>query len=1316
MIQPLSAPVNLFDPALVLTRYPSPLALAYGGLAECATPHARLFALRDIIEVSLKFCAIVMLKDYLRNGARALAVDSALAVDLRRPQLGVWNHLWRETARAAQKMRAQSFAPPLVNFYFETNGATRKRSYDLIDKLIKFRNKTLAHGARPRDEEAERDFQATQPLIENLLAELAFFSDYQLLHLNEKNECEILTGCLSEKVAPPANLALEKGRLYLRRGANALSLDPFLLRERCEQTTANGELCPHTKIFFFNGGDRRPEFLDYTMNHTKRVERVADSLYAIFSAAKNNLSVELEASGRAASFDLMREMTRLFVGREAEEEKILQFISRERRGCIRIIGDPGIGKSALLSRIALDLTEDAAEERSPRIADLCRELRQTGLAAAFHFCTGRRKSTTEVSQILASLIEQLVKQYGAAINLPTARTLDALLDVARLAHKDFDAKALIVIDAVDEALAGRAPPEQQAMRAELPLDVELPEGVFVLVSSRRGVLDDAPLAPAQTLMLEGLSIDDMRQILRAANVEFALTEQHLNAVRRVSESNPLYIRLLVSDLQRGEVTLEEIEKLPPSLIGYFEDFIRRFSIDTQWTMLRDCLLLFAVARGHLSTKRICAMTDFAWADVLEIVEYKMQPILISSDAAQGEVKYQLFHEKFREFVLDLFAEKLPANISTRLNKHFVAAVPPELRATGEIAAPRHLQTARARILDYCRKWRQLPDDEYPLKHLPFHLAEAGAVDELASLLLRSEFLETKNRFLGETFSAAEDVRLLADAFLKTKRDAEIVELAADEHAYRRDGVIAALALAAPDERERIEKIVRALLETREKHSSVMRRAQAALAGYVAQSASVQLEIINARRAAIEISYRLELIEELTHAARDDSETVRTLLVPYIYRFWKKRRAEGWQLLRRLSLNLQNRFRLPNPAMIEVYGGACLTILIYHFHEPDTIAELRAQWTRNVRKILHLPENAGRLRAFLLRTALRAIIFLLTNMLRLLLSRQPTFQPINLREMAVSYKRPGREQRLGLAALKCLADPHGDLNEHLAPLFDHTTPYGLYLMMIYERVFVFHGARDPERTMRTLYELHQKGCSWFRQSALYAAFHTLKRAARVEDEWLAWYAQMTRETIGAMNATFTTGNFTYELIPHIAWAEFVFDKHRPTGRAQFIPEFYRAAKQARDVDYARRALEACAILSLAYERHELALDAANVALRESDARFQHLIINALAQIRFNNGEAADRFLEREGEAELARQISTVASNLKANDIMVWVDDFMNDAMIESDEFRAEIVGAFERAGYARNLSELLQQILKWVINFSVGEELLPIKLHPSEDKR
>jgi hypothetical protein len=186
--------------------------------------------------------------------------------------------------------------------------------------------------------------------------------------------------------------------------------------------------------------------------------------------------------------------------------------------------------------------------------------------------------------------------------------------------------------------------------------------------------------------------------------------------------------------------------------------------------------------------------------------------------------------------------------------------------------------------------------------------------------------------------------------------------------------------------------------------------------------------------------------------------------------------------------------------------------------------------------------------------------------------------------------------------------------------------------------------------------------------------------------------MTRETIGTTGATFQTPRATYELVPHIAWAEIVFEKHRPHGGAQFIPEFYLEAKKSRNSDYARRVIQACVILSLAYRRHALALDGLRVAVHESDPMLRAAVVEALCNIRFHAEEAVDRFLQAERAKELAESVSGISPTLTSNDLCGWIDDYMNHLMIHSDDFRSEIVGAFRRAGNAHNLDDLLRQVL------------------------
>lgn len=1313
-----------FDAALVLERYPTPVARAYGALADCPTALERLLALRDLFEVSLKFCAVVMLKDYLRLELAAPPVNSVVAYNLTRPQLGTWNHVLREAARSCQPQRERLFVPELVDFYFDASGSPRRRGHDLVEKLIKFRNRTIAHRARPHAAEAQQAFEETLPLVEDFLADLSFLADYPLIASFGAGRSELLAGrepraaaapFLSATVASPA----EPG-LYLAREGDLLPLAPFLLCEECGGGDGAGGAkaggAEAVRVFFYNGGDRRPEFLDYSTNLARVVTGAAAALREIVSGCRKGLDFEIETGPHLVSSEIMREKVLSFVGRTSEEEAVLRFVASEERGYVTVVGDPGIGKSALLSRVVLDLTEEGeAEERSQEIRDLCAELRQVGLAVAFHVCTGRSKRTTDVPQILSSLTDQLIQEYGPGSSAPAKRSLETLLDVARAARTHYRTKALLVIDGVDEALAaaGATPQEHELILRSLPLEERLPDGVFVLASARRGVLDEPP-PPSRRLSLTGLSRNDVREMLgEAEGIAARVEESHVDAVRRVSESNPLYVRMLVNDFKLGNLTLDRLDRLPRGLEGYFEDFVSRLSVDARWPVLRDCLLLLASARGHLSAKQVAAMSGTEWAAVVDALEGRLQPVLVADPLSAGEARYQLFHEKFREFVLGLFAGKLPAEVYARLDKHFVREAPTALRGEGEVAAPAHLERARGCLLDHCRRWREAADDTYPLKYLPQHLNEAGAFAELESLLLSTDFLEVKVRRLEDPFLAAEDVQHLALWLLESGRDGDVVDLAVTERPYRRDGVAAALRLAGPRRVAQVRGIVRELLARYSTRPSPLAQAAERFVTRLPFKRRLPAPIINARRVAVEIAYRLGLEDELEQAARDSSATVRTLLVPYLHRLWEKNPEAGWRMLDRLSARIVHTWGLPDGQMIEVYGGTCMAILIYHSHEPDVRGRLRAHWNSSVRRVLHLPEGAGQRRTFLVRALLRTSIFALTKMLRLLMAAQPAFQPINLREMAASYARPGEEQRRGLFVLSHLEHPERGFEPVVELLLDKKVPFGVYLMMVLERTLVFHGARDPAGMLEALLRVHRDGCRWFRQSGLYVAFHTLNMAEQAEDEWLEIYARMTRETVSASRATFSTQRRRYDLLPHMAWPEMVFDKHRPQGRALFIPEFYAQAKARGNRRYMRRVIGACGILSLAYGRHALALDALRPALSERDPKLRRAVVEVLANIRFQDEEAVERFLEREDAGEVRRLLVRRAPALKSNDLFGWIDEYMNVAMIRSDEFRAEIVGAFKRAGHARSLSELLEQILKWVINVSLSEELVPLEAPRAE---
>ena len=149
-----------FNANVVLSKYPLPIARTYQSkLQESQTDLHRLYGLMDVFEVSLKYCAIIAIQEYVRLGVRSPAVDEEVALHFRRPHLGNWNAFLREILRSFRGLRQQLFMPALVDLYFDPRGRPDRRQ-EGINRLINLRNRD-AHGALPLTKAPHRSSRTT---------------------------------------------------------------------------------------------------------------------------------------------------------------------------------------------------------------------------------------------------------------------------------------------------------------------------------------------------------------------------------------------------------------------------------------------------------------------------------------------------------------------------------------------------------------------------------------------------------------------------------------------------------------------------------------------------------------------------------------------------------------------------------------------------------------------------------------------------------------------------------------------------------------------------------------------------------------------------------------------------------------------------------------------------------------------------------------------------------------------------------------------------------------------------------------------------
>jgi hypothetical protein len=261
------------------------------------------------------------------------------------------------------------------------------------------------------------------------------------------------------------------------------------------------------------------------------------------------------------------------------------------------------------------------------------------------------------------------------------------------------------------------------------------------------------------------------------------------------------------------------------------------------------------------------------------------------------------------------------------------------------------------------------------------------------------------------------------------------------------------------------------------------------------------------------------------------------------------------------------------------------------------------------------------------------------------------------------------------------------------------PFDVFLMAVAERTLVAVGAHDPEAMLRFLRELQRDGCAWFRPSALYVAFHLMRRAGTPSADALAAYGDLTRETVTSTRALLETDCGRYSLSPHIAWAELVLAPHGAPMLAGFLADAMRSG----DAGYVRRVLGACDIMCLAYRAPGSAVASLRAALGDGvPAEVREPLVDTLTNLRFYQEEAVDRFIAETGDPDLGRAVLARAPTIRAVDFPTWIDDFMNHQMLASADFRMELVDIFRRVADARDVTDVLKMVLAWGTRLIAGE--------------
>ena len=342
----------------------------------------------------------------------------------------------------------------------------------------------------------------------------------------------------------------------------------------------------------------------------------------------------------------IEEKTHGFIGRQWVFDEVDRFMNENPRGYCFIIGDPGIGKSALAAQM----------------------VKQNGYVHHFNI---RANGITGASQFLKNVCAQLIVNYQLEYRiLPSEATEDSGL-LEKLLGEIFDKlghgeKCVIIVDAIDEAdMIGISPSKNL-----LHLPFMLPKGVYIVVTMRdkkeimpyiqceQGKLhikadSSDNLADVADFLQASTARSGIKAYIRAQNIG---AEDFVAMMVNKSEGNFMYLRHVLHEIERGAYKDLELDVIPVGLENYYEDHWRRMrgKDEEAWFKYKlPIIMALTVVKRPVSIDLIVEFSGVKerprirgvlqeWAQFLHEERAKYEDNL--------QKRYSMYHASFHDFI------------------------------------------------------------------------------------------------------------------------------------------------------------------------------------------------------------------------------------------------------------------------------------------------------------------------------------------------------------------------------------------------------------------------------------------------------------------------------------------------------------------------------------------------------------------------------------------------------------------------------------------------------------------------------------------
>ncbi|NJM23327.1 MAG: helix-turn-helix domain-containing protein [Richelia sp. RM2_1_2] len=336
---------------------------------------------------------------------------------------------------------------------------------------------------------------------------------------------------------------------------------------------------------------------------------------------------------------LLEEKTQIFSGRKFVFSAFEEFIKNNQKGYFTVIGDAGMGKSAIAAKYVLDNPET-----------IC-------------FFNIRAEGMNRPELFLKKIRQQLIARFQLQ-NLDDGDLSTLLTKVKE--KLSTGERLIIVVDALDEV-------DQEGTANILYLPTIIPDSVYFLLTRRpynqnEKRLNLSPSIPTQELDLREKnqeSVQDVKEYIRELLTdvkyqqgldEWIQQQNHIShedfveTIAVKSENNFMYLRCILPAIAEGYYNDKPLDELPVGLQGYYENHWHIMGMIAKPLPKNKIKIVYVMCvLGSAASREVIAKYSKQNALTVQEVLDGWAQFLQKQESYQPP-RYRFYHESFRDFL------------------------------------------------------------------------------------------------------------------------------------------------------------------------------------------------------------------------------------------------------------------------------------------------------------------------------------------------------------------------------------------------------------------------------------------------------------------------------------------------------------------------------------------------------------------------------------------------------------------------------------------------------------------------------------------